>query len=184
MNPLMIDFAGRRLPNRLALTAFLAATLGCAAALWEYQSETLVAEELAVKASEATSLREGADALQISSRAEPMSASAIDSINQAIGQMNLPWGELFGIFESQQNPNLALLALEPDGRMQTLKVLAEAKAPEDMADFFETLLAEKRFSRVLLTKHETNDQDPNRPIRFVLIANWGTHRATPAGDDE
>lgn len=53
-----------------------------------------------------------------------------------------------------------------------LKATAEAKASDDMVGYVEQLKKQGLFSNVLLTRHEINEQDPNKPIRFQLEAEW------------
>jgi Tfp pilus assembly protein PilN len=96
----------------------------------------------------------------------------VNAVNQAIQQLNLPWRDLFSAIESATPANVALLAIEPDAKKHTLKETAEAKTSDDMIGYVEQLKKQGLFSNVLLTKHEINEQDPNKPIRFQLEAEW------------
>ncbi len=95
-----------------------------------------------------------------------------NTVNQATEQLNLPWRDLFNAMESATPGNIALLAIEPDAKKHVLKATAEAKASDDMIAYIEQLKKQDLFSNVLLTKHEINEQDPNKPIRFQLEAEW------------
>jgi Tfp pilus assembly protein PilN len=95
-----------------------------------------------------------------------------NAVNQAIGQLNLPWRDLFNAMESATPANIALLSIEPDAKKHVLKATAEAKTSDDMIGYVEQLKKQELFSNVLLTKHEINEQDPNKPIRFQLEAEW------------
>jgi Tfp pilus assembly protein PilN len=68
--------------------------------------------------------------------------------------------------------SVALLALEPDAKRRVLRITAEARSSDDMLAYVERLQDEDWFSGVALTRHEINEQDPNRPIRFQLDAEW------------
>lgn len=95
-------------------------------------------------------------------------------VNAAVLQLNLPWRALRDAVGAATPPTIALLALEPDAHKQTLRLTAEARNSDEMFAYVEQLKAQELFSAVLLTRHEINDQDPNKPIRFQLDAVWST----------
>ncbi|MGZ5819748.1 MAG: PilN domain-containing protein, partial [Burkholderiaceae bacterium] len=95
-----------------------------------------------------------------------------NAVNNAIQQLNLPWRDLFSAIESATPSTIALLAIEPDAKKHVLKATAEAKTSDDMIGYIEQLKKQGLFSNVLLAKHEINEQDPNKPIRFQLEAEW------------
>jgi hypothetical protein len=94
------------------------------------------------------------------------------AINAAILQLNLPWGRLHGAIDSATPPGIALLALEPDAHKRMVRITAEARNADDMVGYVEQLSASEFFSGAVLTRHEINEQDPNRPIRFQIEAAW------------
>jgi Tfp pilus assembly protein PilN len=93
-------------------------------------------------------------------------------VNGAILQLNLPWRELQDAVLAATPRSVALIAMEPDPRKRTLKITAETKTSDDMVAYVEALKEQESFSGVLLTRHEINEQDPNRPLRFQLEAIW------------
>jgi Tfp pilus assembly protein PilN len=95
-----------------------------------------------------------------------------NAINAAIGQLNLPWHGLLNALEAATPKTIALLAIEPDAKKQALKGQAEAKDSDDMLDYLEQLKKQPFFDQVDLTKHEINEQDPNKPLRFQFEAHW------------
>jgi Tfp pilus assembly protein PilN len=94
------------------------------------------------------------------------------AINAAILQLNLPWRDVFDAIEEATPPSIALLTLEPDPKKKVVKVVAEAKSSDDMIDYIRRLKKQEFFNAVVLTKHETNEQDPNKPLRFQFDAQW------------
>jgi hypothetical protein len=98
--------------------------------------------------------------------------ASVRAMNDAIAKLNLPWRELFAALESARPDNIALLALEPDGRKRTLLVQAESRAPEHMIVFVERLRSLPAFDYALLVRHELREQDPNRPYRFIVELRW------------
>lgn len=93
-------------------------------------------------------------------------------VNGAIMQLNLPWRELQDAVLAATPRTVALLAMEPDPRKRSLKITAEAKTSDDMVDYIAALKEQESFSGVVLIRHEINEQDPNRPLRFQLEATW------------
>ena len=59
---------------------------------------------------------------------------------------------------------------------RSLRITAEAKDSDDMIAYVEQLQSRNWFGAVELVRHEINEQDPNRPIRFQIDAAW---RAAP-----
>ncbi|WP_308622161.1 PilN domain-containing protein [Massilia sp. Se16.2.3] len=70
--------------------------------------------------------------------------------------------------------NVALLALEPDAKKRVLRITAEARSSDDMLAYVAALGREEWFGAVTLARHEVQEQDPNRPVRFQVDAEWGT----------
>ena len=93
-------------------------------------------------------------------------------VNGAVMQLNLPWRELQDAVAAATPRNVALVAMEPDPRKQVLKITAETRTSDDMVAYVAELKQQETFSAVILTRHEINDQDPVRPLRFQLEATW------------
>lgn len=93
-------------------------------------------------------------------------------VNGAVLQLNLPWRELQDAVLAATPRKVALVAMEPDPRKRVLKITAETKTSDDMVDYVAALKEQDSFSGVILTRHEINEQDPNRPLRFQLEATW------------
>jgi hypothetical protein len=94
------------------------------------------------------------------------------AVNAAVLQLNLPWRALHDAIGAATPPAIALLALEPDPRRRSMKITAEAKNSDDMIAYVEQLKQQELFGAVALLRHEINELDPNRPIRFQLDAQW------------
>lgn len=94
------------------------------------------------------------------------------AVNLAIGQLNLPWDELFSAVEASAGEHISLLALEPEAARRILKVSGEAKNADEMIDFVSRLGRVGFFAKANLLHHEINEGDRNRPFRFVVDAEW------------
>ncbi|MDQ1831702.1 hypothetical protein [Massilia scottii] len=93
-------------------------------------------------------------------------------VNAAVLQLNLPWRALYDAIGAATPATIGMLALEPDARKRTMKITAEAKSSDAMIEYVELLKREELFSGVTLIRHEINEQDPAKPIRFQLEAEW------------
>jgi Tfp pilus assembly protein PilN len=94
------------------------------------------------------------------------------AVNASVQQLNLPWRGLHDAVQAATPASIALLALEPDAKKSTVRITAEAKSSDDMIAYVEQLERIEWFTTVLLARHEINEQDPNRPIRFQVDAQW------------
>jgi Tfp pilus assembly protein PilN len=94
------------------------------------------------------------------------------AVNQAVSQLNLPWHNLLNALEDGTPNTIALLSIEPDVKKQMLKGVAEAQDSDAMLDFITQLKKQTFFDQVNLSKHEINEQDPNKPLRFQFEARW------------
>lgn len=178
MKPLRIDFA----PPSLARTWFhtsrraralagVALVLAGAAGIEAWR----LAEQRRVDAEQVARLavRHAAPAQAAPAQAQPkVGLAQAGAVNAAVLQLNLPWRELHDAIGAATPATVALLALEPDARKHVLRITAEARASDDMIGYIAQLQRQSWFTNVVLTHHETNDVDPNKPIRFQVEAQW------------
>lgn len=95
-----------------------------------------------------------------------------DEVNNVVAQLNLPWRDLFSAIEMATPATIALLSIEPDAKKRLLHATAEAKNSDEMLAYIEQLKRQPFFANVILTRHEVNEQDPNKPLRFQFEAGW------------
>lgn len=176
MNKVRIDFAPASVRRTLFHTAPAAWMLAgvafglCALAAaggWRLLEQRRMDEALAA----ATRARD-AGLRAPAAPAPRIAASQADAVNAAVGQLNLPWRELHDAVAAATPAGIALLALEPDARKHALRITAEARNSTEMVAYVASLKQQEMFSGVALARHEINEQDPNRPIRFQLDAEW------------
>lgn len=178
MKPMPIDFAPpswQRLLHQTHPLTWCLLALGlvlCSSVLWSGQ-------KLHRQQAEQQALLENRQ-LQLSRRAPPKVAAPkiqlqdaqVQAVNSAILQLNLPWRDLLNGMEAGTPKTIALLALEPDAKKMSLKGTAEARDSDAMVEFISQMKKQEIFDDVLLSKHEINEQDPNKPIRFQFEARW------------
>jgi Tfp pilus assembly protein PilN len=178
MKPVRIDFAApglRRTLFHVPLVAWgmfgaaLALWVAAASAGWHHYKKLAAFEAQQSRARERAS---APTARPVALRPQPLAPAQAAAVNAAILQLNLPWRALHDAVRSATPPSVALLALEPDAKKQTLRITAETRASEGMIDYLRSLREQEGFASVTLARHEINDQDPNHPIRFQVDAQW------------
>jgi hypothetical protein len=90
------------------------------------------------------------------------------SLNTVIRQLNTPWQDLFDQLERQTPKDVALISIEPDARRASIRLQAEAKTLEALLAYAASLQQRGVLGRLTYSKHETNDQDSNKPIRLSV----------------
>lgn len=92
-------------------------------------------------------------------------------------QLHLPWSELFRELENSISNDVTLLGVEPDPARGALHLTAEARNFEEMLAFEKRLRALPIFRDMHIVNHQVQIQDSQKPVRFVLNAQWIIERA-------
>ena len=96
----------------------------------------------------------------------------ITQANAILDQINLPWETLFDAIEHAATEEIALLSLQPNVASRTLRLSGEAKSMAELLDFVEALERELVFENVHLLNYKVKQDNPHRPIIFLLTAAW------------
>lgn len=168
-----IDFGPRRTPLPWWAVLLCLVAFACMAdALWRLgsaQARQESAERALAQARDLLALRTPPAPAQ--ARVE-LPAARVEAVNRAIGRLNLPWSRLFAALEATRGESIALVAVEPEAGKRTLKLAGEARSAADMLAYVDRLAGEGSFTRVTLVKHQVNEQDANKPLRFQIEAGW------------
>ena len=177
MKRVRIDFAPPSLARTLHRTGPLGWSLAVLAVLlclaagatgWQIrQRQRVLDAELA-----AARVRGAPPTVVVAAPPPQVGAVQAAAVNAAVLQLNLPWRALHDAIAAATPKDIALLALEPDPRRRSMKITAEARTSDEMIAYVERLKQQELFGAVALLRHEINELDPNRPIRFQLDAQW------------
>lgn len=115
------------------------------------------------RTSEPSTMKEAQGSMQITGSISPAARKALNGVIQ---HLNVPWHDIFEQLEASLPPDVALLSIEPDGQRGQIRLQAEAKSLDSLLRYASTLQQNGIFGRLSYSKHETNDQDPNRPVRL------------------
>ncbi|WP_283744008.1 PilN domain-containing protein [Sideroxydans sp. CL21] len=99
-------------------------------------------------------------------------ALEIKHANDVLNQITLPWDKLFQAVEWSSGKDVALLTIEPDAEKHVVKISGEAKNIEAVLNYVGHLSDQEIFNSVYLQSHQVQEQNPERPVRFALIATW------------
>lgn len=110
--------------------------------------------------------RNSADAQQV--------GSEMKVATEVLMQLSLPWDELFNAVETPDDDKIALLSIEPDAQKHLVRISGEARSLDCMLNYVRLLQERGLLSEVNLKSHQIYQQDPDKPIRFSLVAAWIT----------
>lgn len=171
MNRLDLDYQNNTRPVPWAGIAILAvATLLLAGAAYYYRG---MINQIGYWESKAGQVLRSRERQSLGSQREIRDAAQeIKRANEVLGQITLPWDKLFEAVEVAAGRDVALLSLEPDADRHEMKISGEAKNIPAMLGYVERLSAQRMFTSVYLLNHQVQEQSPDQPVRFALIASW------------
>jgi len=167
MRRLRLDFLHPFPRPHWAAWLLLAAGLGLAA--WVGWQDQQVGRALTAAAAESPQPRTPTAPRRAALAAPGEDQAAAESSR---AQLATPWGGLLVRLENSRPKSIALLALEADARKPEATLTAEARTAKDMLAWVEQLKGEAGFGSVTLASHTLQENDPQRPIRFVLRLVW------------
>jgi hypothetical protein len=112
--------------------------------------------------------------MRVSSR--PMREGELGAARDTLRRLSVPWEAFFGALEAAQSERAWLLSIEPDVQNGTVTLAGEARDYLAALSYVANLEQQKFLSRVHLVKHETRQNDPRRPLAFVVSASWMERR--------
>jgi hypothetical protein len=99
-------------------------------------------------------------------------AQEVKNANDVLRHLGVPWESLFQAVESAGDKSITLLTIEPDIEKQQVKIGGEAKSFDALMKYITHLQAQAVFGSVYLQNHDVQKQDPDKPVRFSLLATW------------
>ena len=168
--PVMIDFSAPR--ARLTLFGAVLLVLGASVAAGTYaEYRLLVARraglELKLEAANRHNRPEpGADA---------RAAGFADAAGRMAAELGTPWTALLAELEAASRDTtgqVAVLSIEPDHAKHNVHITGEAKDLPLALAYVERLQASRLLHYPMLDSHELKTDDPQRPVRFAMSAEW------------
>lgn len=97
---------------------------------------------------------------------KPLPRRDVDAINAVTHRLNTPWPDIFATLEQTTPRNVALLGVEPDTGQARLRGSARAADHRAMVDYVDRLSSRWPLGQARLVRHEMDDKDPTRPLKF------------------
>jgi Tfp pilus assembly protein PilN len=174
MRRLELDFQRKSMPVSGAGVVLLIAALLLGATLYvDYRDLAVEVDQGEAKLARLERLT-GHKAPRPVKKDTDLSAAETKRAVEVMGQLTLPWDELFAAVEDAAGKDVALLAIQPDRRKGQVTIGGEAKNVTAMLDYMRRLGEEAPLKEVALLSHQIQLQDPQQPVRFNLSARWIT----------
>ncbi|MEI6761091.1 MAG: hypothetical protein WCO22_11640 [Betaproteobacteria bacterium] len=137
--------------------------------LWAIQQETQAARQLVVNAE----IKARAYAASAQRNTEPpVSPTQAALVNAAVQQLNVPWGELLDGLEAAGSKKVALLEVRVEPQAKRLLGTAEVLGYPEIFAYLQRLKKEAIFTSVVLSAHQINENDKQKPYRFEFTLVW------------
>jgi hypothetical protein len=165
-----LDFVRRRRPLTLASAALLVLGAGATVAAYlayQHLEGRRAALELRLDAALRSAHRDPA----LDLRAQGLSTEA-GRIAQELGT---PWTELLAELEAASGDSasqVAVLSIEPDHAKRLVHITGESRDLPTALAYVQRLQKSSLLRYPMLDSHDLKTDDPQRPVRFALSAEW------------
>ena len=163
-----LDFGVRR--RRFPLVGVLVLLLGAGAAVIttnDYRTTMIESDRIASSLSVYDSDRRSAKSQDVT--VNPAEVSV------ATRQLTTPWSLLMNDLEAAARDNgedVALLEIAPDRIKGSVRISGEARTLSSALDYLSRLQDAESVSYPLLENHEIRTAERERPVNFVIVADW------------
>jgi hypothetical protein len=165
-----VDFVGRRSRLTLFGTVLLLLGVGAAtAACLEYRALEAQRAGLELKLQAAARSGHRDPAL------EARSAGLTEEAGSVARELGTPWTKLLAQLEDASRDStgqIALLSVEPDRSKHNVRITGESRDLPLVLAYVQRLQSSAMLRYPMLDTHDVKIDDPQRPIRFALTAEW------------
>ncbi|WP_284616239.1 PilN domain-containing protein [Aquabacterium humicola] len=102
--------------------------------------------------------------------AAPLSNQQRTALARVVAQLNFDWHGLLDELERLTPPDVAILEIEPRPSASALGLSVEVRDAAALLRYTDALSRSSQLHDVHVLKHETNDRDSAKPLRFTLSA--------------
>lgn len=113
-------------------------------------------------------------------RTKPLPVREVEAFNAVAHRLNTPWPDIFAALEQTMPGNVALLGVEPDTGHARLRGSARAADHRAMVDYVERVSSRSPFGQARLVRHELDEKDPARPLKFQFEVSLRSAQASEA----
>jgi hypothetical protein len=165
-----VDFSGRRRPLTLAgVLLLMAGALTTAAACVEYRRLDASRAGLELKLADANRRNQHDPAQDL------RNVGLTEEAGHIAAKLGTPWTNLLAELEAASHDSasdVALLSVEPDDSKHVVRVTGESRDLSRVLAYVGRLQSSTLLRYPMLESHELRSDDPQRPVRFALSAEW------------
>ncbi len=99
---------------------------------------------------------------------QPLSLHQVEALNAVTRRLNTPWPDILAALEQAAPADIALLGVEADTRQTRLRGSGQAKDHKAMVSYIERLSSQAPFILARLVRHELDEKDGARPLKFLF----------------
>jgi hypothetical protein len=165
-----VDFVAQRRP--LSVGGALLLLLGVGAATATYLEYRQVEER---RAGLELKLQEVSHRNQRDPAQERRVAAQSEEAGHLAAELGTPWTNLLAELEAASRDSadqIALLSVEPDHAKHNLRITGESRDLPLVLAYVQRLQASTLLRYPMLESHEVKADDPQRPVRFAMTAEW------------
>jgi len=93
-----------------------------------------------------------------------------------VHKIAMPWSELFRELSASAVAGVSLLSIQPDPEGRVLRLSGQAETIPAMLTYVARLESNKYFPSVALVRHELKNEEPQRPVSFLVVATWSIRK--------
>jgi hypothetical protein len=168
--PIVLDFAGRRArPTLVGVTLLVLGLAAAAAACLQYRA--IEARRAGLELRLEMLLRRS----QHDPATDQRAARLAEEAARVALELGTPWTGLLAELEIASrdlNGQIAVLSVEPDNEKHRVHITAESRDLASALAYVQTLQARRSLRYPMLDSHEVRSDDPQRPVRFAMTAEW------------
>lgn len=97
---------------------------------------------------------------------------AVRRANAVARELARRWDKVFAAIEAAGDPEVGLLAVEPDAQKGLVRITAQSKSKQAMLRYLTRLQDKEPLQRMLLEQHQVRTDEPEQPVRFVVAGEW------------
>lgn len=96
----------------------------------------------------------------------------IQSVNEAIAALNVPWPALMGAIEKTRPPKIALTRIEPRPNNQRISITAQAESMDELIAFMQQLSSAAPFLETIPIRQEQLHLGGSQRMQATFEARW------------
>jgi hypothetical protein len=173
LRPLRLDFAARHDGASLGrIVLLLAGAAAVAIATTAFQDIRTRTAQLESESGRMSIKKPAVTARNAGAAGTHRPDEAVRRANAVARELARRWDKVFAAIEAAGDPEVGLLAVEPDAQKGVVRITAQSKSKQAMLRYLTRLQDKEPLQRMLLEQHQVRVDEPERPVRFVVSGEW------------